>query len=93
MHHLKGADKKAFTKEVQMVFQDPYSSLDPRMKVGDIIAEGMYAHGMAENSEQCQEKVKELLRIVGFRKNTSIAMCTNSQGPATKDRDCQGACG
>ena len=48
VHQMKGADKKAFTKEVQMVFQDPYSSLDPPDEVEiNIIAEGMYAHRMA----------------------------------------------
>ena len=44
IHALKGKEKKDFTKEVQIIFQDPYSSLDPKMKVGEIIAEGLRAH-------------------------------------------------
>ncbi|KMZ54230.1 ABC transporter ATP-binding protein [Dorea sp. D27] len=63
---LRGKEKRRFTKEVQMIFQDPYASLDPRMKVGDIIAEGMLAHNMAGNGRECMEKVEELLAAVGL---------------------------
>lgn len=63
---LQRKGRQKFTKEVQMIFQDPYSSLDPRMKVGDIIAEGMLAHHMAGDSRQCTEKVKKLLADVGL---------------------------
>ena len=38
IHSLKGAERKAFTKDVQVVFQDPYSSLDPKMRVIDIVS-------------------------------------------------------
>ena len=41
IHSLKGAERKAFTKDVQVVFQDPYSSLDPKMRVIDIVSEGL----------------------------------------------------
>lgn len=68
IHGLKGADKKKFTKEVQIIFQDPYSSLDPRMKVGDIIAEGMKAHRMCRSETEYKEKVKELLATVGLNR-------------------------
>ena len=40
VHSLRGKERKEFTKEAQIIFQDPYSSLDPKMKVGDIIARG-----------------------------------------------------
>lgn len=40
------------TRRMQMIFQDPYSSLNPRMKVMDIIAEGIDAHGLAKNKEE-----------------------------------------
>ena len=66
VHSLKGADKKAFTKEVQIIFQDPYSSLDPKMRVHDIIAEGLRAHKMCATKEQERAKVQELLTTVGL---------------------------
>ena len=40
VHELKGKEKLNFRKETQMIFQDPYASLDPRMTVADIVAEG-----------------------------------------------------
>ncbi|MGE7920400.1 dipeptide ABC transporter ATP-binding protein [Viridibacillus sp. NPDC093762] len=55
-----------FNRKVQMIFQDPYSSLNPRMKVGDIIAEGLDIHQL--NLGQRQEKVHELLETVGLNK-------------------------
>ena len=53
-------------KEIQMVFQDPYSSLDPRMKVHDIIAEGMRIHKMNASRAEEIEEVQNLLRSVGL---------------------------
>ena len=44
--HLKGAELKQFHKDVQMIFQDPYASLDPRMTIGEIIKEPMAIHEM-----------------------------------------------
>ena len=49
-----------------MIFQDPYSSLNPRMKVIDIIGEGLQIHGVPE--KECEEKVFELLETVGLSK-------------------------
>ncbi len=57
--------RAAFTKETQMIFQDPYSSLDPRMTVRDIVREGMRAHQMGSRKQQ-SERVSELLEIVGL---------------------------
>jgi peptide/nickel transport system ATP-binding protein len=51
-------------KRVQMVFQDPFSSLDPRRKVGDIVAEGPRAHGTPKRA--ALERARELLRLVGL---------------------------
>lgn len=56
----------SFTKEVQIIFQDPYSSLDPKMKVGDIIAEGLRAHKMCASREEEQKIVRDLLETVGL---------------------------
>ncbi len=55
-----------FTKKVQMIFQDPQASLNPRMTVGEIISEGMIIHKMYKNSSEIQEKIYELLELVGL---------------------------
>lgn len=60
------ADLKVFRKEVQMIFQDPYASLNPRMKIHDIIAEGIDVNGLAANEQERDQKIDELLRIVGL---------------------------
>ncbi len=52
-------------KDMQMVFQDPFASLNPRMKVGDIIMEPILLHGIAKGRE-AREKVKNLLDVVGL---------------------------
>ncbi|WP_192597179.1 dipeptide ABC transporter ATP-binding protein [Sporosarcina limicola] len=54
-------------KEIQMIFQDPYSSLNPRWTVGDSIAEGMIIHGLYSSKAERQKKVLELLEVVGLR--------------------------
>ncbi|MFZ0476438.1 MAG: ATP-binding cassette domain-containing protein [Halobacillus sp.] len=61
-------DLKKFNREMQMIFQDPYASLNPRMKVEDIIAEGMDIHGLATNDKERKAKVHELLETVGLNK-------------------------
>lgn len=53
-------------KEMQMVFQDPYSSLNPRMTVEDIIGEPLDVHKMYETKEERREKVLELMKLVGL---------------------------
>ena len=58
--------KKEFTKNVQMIFQDPQASLNPRMTVGDIIAEGMDIHKLYKNKSERQEKIYSLLELVGL---------------------------
>ncbi len=57
--------RKAFRRNVQIIFQDPYSSLDPRMRVKNIVAEGIKAHGLAKG-EEVVRKVSELLSGVGI---------------------------
>lgn len=66
VHSLKGKERKEFTKEVQIIMQDPYASLDPMMKVRDIIAEGLKAHNMCNSKEEMYAKVRELLKKVGL---------------------------
>lgn len=57
---------KSFHKDVQMIFQDPLSSLDPRMKVKDIIAEGIDTFKLIPSKDQRDQKIAELLTMVGL---------------------------
>lgn len=57
---------QAFRREVQMIFQDPYASLNPRMKVNDIIAEGIDINHLAKDAAEREAKVNELLKVVGL---------------------------
>ncbi|MCR9255530.1 MAG: ATP-binding cassette domain-containing protein [Alphaproteobacteria bacterium] len=61
---LAGQDLKAFRRRAQMVFQDPYASLDPKLTVGQIIAEPLIIHRLA--SGRRKERVAELLDLVGL---------------------------
>ena len=53
-----------FRKKIQMIFQDPYASLNPRMTAGDIIRESMIIHGVPKNEQS--ERVNKLLQLVGL---------------------------
>ena len=57
---------RAFRKEVQIIFQDPYSSLNPRMTIGNAIMEPMQVHNILNSDEERKEKVKELLTKVSL---------------------------
>ncbi|PYF07294.1 ABC transporter ATP-binding protein [Ureibacillus chungkukjangi] len=61
-------DKKGIRKRIQFVFQDPYSSLNPRMTIMDIIGEPLEVHNLAKGAKK-KERVGELLEIVGLSKN------------------------
>ncbi|SMC20859.1 oligopeptide transport system ATP-binding protein [Clostridium acidisoli DSM 12555] len=67
IHQLKGKAKKDFTKKAQIIFQDPYASLNPRMTVGDIIAEGIDIHGLYKGDERTK-KIYEMLDHVGLNR-------------------------
>lgn len=64
---IKGGDIKQFKKDMQMIFQDPYASLNPRMTVGEIIREPMDIHGIYDTKEEREKRVRELLEIVGLK--------------------------
>lgn len=64
----QGSTLKALRRDVQMIFQDPYSSLDPRATVGDSIAEGLVVHGVDDRDER-QVRVNEMLELVGLRRD------------------------
>lgn len=63
--NLKGKDKKAFTKNIQMIFQDPYASLNPRMTVSEIVGAGLDIHKICKGKAR-QERIYQLLRLVGL---------------------------
>jgi len=63
---IKKSDMRKERKNMQIIFQDPYSSLDPRMKIKDIIAEGMLTHNILKNTQERYKKVRELLERVGI---------------------------
>lgn len=68
VHQLKGKELKQFNRSMQMIFQDPYASLNPRMKVMDIVAEGMDIHGLFSDKKR-KERVIELLETVGLNES------------------------
>ncbi len=64
----KGRDLGRLGRKIQMIFQDPQSSLNPRMTVGDIVAEGIDIHNLARNREERLARVHGLLETVGLDK-------------------------
>ncbi|MGO5260795.1 ABC transporter ATP-binding protein [Lactobacillus amylovorus] len=62
-------DKLAFTRDAQMIFQDPYASLNPRMTVEDIIAEGLDIHHLVKDKAERSKRVEELLETVGLNES------------------------
>ena len=71
INKLNKNEKKEFTKRAQIIFQDPYSSLNPRMTVGDIIGEGIDIHKLYTGKER-QEKIYELLELVGLNREHAL---------------------
>jgi oligopeptide transport system ATP-binding protein len=65
---LKGEDLRRMRQDMQIIFQDPYSSLDPRMTVGNIVSEPLEVHGIGTRKGRT-ETVRRLLEVVGFNPN------------------------
>ena len=63
---LKGGAMRAMRRRMQVVFQDPYSSLNPRIKTGDIVGEPLKVHSLVESKEEYSARVAELFRTVGL---------------------------
>ena len=63
---MNADELRIFRKDVQIIFQDPYSSLNPRMTIGNAIMEPMQVHGILENDEQRKKRVEELLTRVSL---------------------------
>jgi oligopeptide/dipeptide ABC transporter ATP-binding protein len=64
--HLRGAALKALRREAQMIFQDPYSSLNPRKTIGSIIAEPFAVHGLEKDKRARKQTVQTLMETVGL---------------------------
>lgn len=62
---MRGADLRCVRKDLQMVFQDPFASLNPRMHVGEIVGEGLLIHGLGTRAEQ-QKQVIAMMQRVGL---------------------------
>jgi oligopeptide transport system ATP-binding protein len=63
---LSGGELRALCRDMQIIFQDPYASLDPRMTIGAIIGEALVIHGLARTRQAFEERVAELLETVGL---------------------------
>jgi oligopeptide transport system ATP-binding protein len=63
---LSGNEMRRTRRDVQMIFQDPYASLNPRMTVGDIIGEPIRVHNLRNGTKAVRERVQELLQLVGL---------------------------
>ncbi|AYO29789.1 dipeptide ABC transporter ATP-binding protein [Biomaibacter acetigenes] len=66
LYKISGENLRQMRKKMQIIFQDPYASLNPRMPVADIIGEPLITHGMAYGKEK-EHRVMELMKIVGLR--------------------------
>jgi ABC-type oligopeptide transport system ATPase subunit len=65
IHSFEGKGRMQYRRDVQAVFQDPYGSLNPRMRVGEFIEEPMLVHGIFDSSDR-KKRVQELLGVVGL---------------------------
>ncbi len=63
---IKKSDLQKLRKEMQIIFQDPYASLDPRMNVGMIVSEGLRKHKLVKSKKEAVDKSKELLELCGL---------------------------
>jgi oligopeptide transport system ATP-binding protein len=66
---LSGSAMRRMRREMAMIFQDPFASLDPRQTVGEIIGEPLDIHRLVSNRHQRQERIQELLHVVGLNPN------------------------
>ena len=67
VHKMSKTEQKEFTKKAQMIFQDPYASLNPRMTVGDIVGEGIDIHGIMSGKDR-MTRIYDLLQTVGLNR-------------------------
>lgn len=65
--HIKGDELREIRKKIQIIFQDPYASLNPRMTIGSILEEPLIIHDLYATEKLRQQRVKELIDLVGLR--------------------------
>ena len=63
---LRGEELRAMRRRIQVIFQDPYSSLNPRLKIGEIIGEPIRVHGLISDKAKREDRVRELLAVCGL---------------------------
>jgi len=66
LNKLNAGQLRSFRKNLQIIFQDPYSSLNPRLTIGDMITEPMRVHGLGGNDQQRRKRAQDLLEMVGM---------------------------
>ncbi|MDX2156202.1 MAG: ATP-binding cassette domain-containing protein, partial [Hyphomicrobiaceae bacterium] len=64
---MKGEELRALRRDMQIIFQDPFASLNPRMTVGAIIGEALIIHDLAKSRQEHEDRVVQLLETVGLR--------------------------
>jgi oligopeptide transport system ATP-binding protein len=77
--HLHGREMKPYRQKIQMIFQDPFSSLNPRMSVGEIIAEPLVIHHKVSRGEK-RDRVREILSASDLIRSLMIVIRMNFQG-------------
>lgn len=66
---LEGEELRKIRKDIQMIFQDPYASLNPRMKVGEVLAEPLLEHGICKEKKEIEERVLEMMDMVKLERS------------------------
>ncbi len=69
--HMKGEELRRMRRDMQLVFQDPYGSLNPRMRVLDIVAEPLKVHGIIKDAEEAEDKVVDLIEMCGLPRDAA----------------------
>jgi peptide/nickel transport system ATP-binding protein len=62
-----GSRMRSLRSKLQMIFQDPYASLNPKMRVRDILGEALHTHALAKGKQATADRIAELLRLVGLQ--------------------------
>ena len=68
---MRNREIRSMRRQMQVIFQDPYSSLNPRMTAGNIIGEPLVVHGLSKSRQEYRERVAELLTVVGLNPSMS----------------------
>ena len=67
INNLRGEELRRLRRDMQIIFQDPYGSLNPRMPISEIIGEPLIVHGLAKNRKEMLDRVVEVMELVGLR--------------------------